>query len=142
MKRLKIVPTETDPQMRDFFLIALEHLGHHIERGVDSVSGLVDACIRQSPDLVVCALTLKDGDGIEAIRKVSKIKPTPIVLAVAHLDSALLGADIRNCAVACFVQPIDVTNLKDTIAAAMVKFKEAGSAEEGKVSLTDSIDTN
>lgn len=142
MKRLQIVLAETDPQMRDFFLIALEHLGHHIVKVVDSISGLVDACHRESPELIVCALTLEDGDGIEAIRKVIAVKPTPIVLAVAHLDPALVGADIRNCADACFVQPIDVTNLKDTITAAMISFKDAASAGAGRVRLSDGIDKN
>ena len=83
MSRLLVV--EDDPGIRSALIHALADRGHAVDSAPNAMSGLQQA-ISGDPELVVLDLGLPDLDGVELLRMLRAVSPTPVIVATARDD--------------------------------------------------------
>ncbi len=85
MSRLLVV--EDDPGIRSALIHALADRGHAVDSAPNAMTGLQQA-IGGEPELVILDLGLPDLDGVELLRMLRAVSPTPVIVATARDDEA------------------------------------------------------
>ncbi|MBI4611201.1 MAG: ANTAR domain-containing protein [Candidatus Rokubacteria bacterium] len=76
------------------------------------------------PDVVILAVGLPDGDGVEAARRVMHRSPCPIVLLTSRTDSTVVGRARDAGVMAFLVKPLRRDELAPTLDLAVARFAE------------------
>jgi len=79
----RLLLIEDDPQIRLLLIKALRERGHAVAYTVTAMSGL-QAVLDNRPDLVILDLGLPDVDGLELLKMIRAVTPTPIIVATAR----------------------------------------------------------
>lgn len=93
-----ILVVEDEKAIRNFMKISLETQGYRILESSTGKEALA-LVMSYNPDLIVLDLGLPDIDGIEVVRRIRKLKETPIMIVSARgqdrdkIDALDLGAD-------------------------------------------------
>ena len=93
-----ILVVEDEPEIRRLVRTSLAAEGYRVVESANAERGIIDAGT-QKPDLAIVDLGLPDMDGIDAIRRVRKWSPMPIIVLSARalerskIDALDAGAD-------------------------------------------------
>jgi response regulator NasT len=79
---------------------------------------------RASPDVVVCAAGLPDGDGVQAAAQVTQ-SDCPVVLFTSHTDEALVERARAAGVMGFLLKPLRPAELAPALDLAVARFKEA-----------------
>lgn len=81
---MKIVVADDEPDMRDYFVKILAHLGHEVVAVAEDGETLVDCCRRTHPELVITDLMMPVLSGDNALREIWLEWPVPAILISAY----------------------------------------------------------
>lgn len=104
-----------------------EAVDSHGGQVLDSGSRVEDALAlveRYRPDVVVCAVGLPDGDGIEAARLVTAKGACPVVLLTGHTDPDVSARAIEAGVLGFLVKPLRAGELGPALDVAIARFGE------------------
>jgi len=89
-------------------------------RAEDAVR-LVD---KHRPDVLMLAVGLPDGDGVDAARQVMSTLPCPIVLLTSHADPAVAARAVDAGVLGFLVKPLRAEELGPALDVAVSRFRE------------------
>jgi CheY-like chemotaxis protein len=123
MKPLAILLADDESEIRHLVELWLMAAGHRV---VPSASGR-EACAKLADgrfDLVITDLLMPDGDGVDLIAEVRKLRPTTRILAISGGGRYTEGSDVLNLAQglgahAVVLKPFTAAQLKTGIERAM-----------------------
>ncbi len=81
----RVLVVEDDPGIRSALIHALTDRGHAVDSAPNAMTGL-QAAISGEPDVVILDLGLPDLDGVELLRMLRAVSPTPVIVATARDD--------------------------------------------------------
>lgn len=140
-RRLRIVAADDEPDMRDFFVKVLAHLGHDVIAVAADGVELVGKCRELDPDLIITDIVMPNMDGVEALRAIGQERPVPGIIVSAHHDDELVRRALHEQVLAFLVKPITMEDLQPAIALAMQRNREFealhAQAEDLKQALED-----
>jgi two-component system KDP operon response regulator KdpE len=79
----RLLLIEDDPQIRLPLIRALRDRGHAVAFSATAMAGL-QAVLDDRPDLIILDLGLPDLDGLELLKMIRAITPTPVIVATAR----------------------------------------------------------
>jgi AmiR/NasT family two-component response regulator len=85
----------------------------------------VDLVQRWRPDVVVLAVGLPDGDGVEVARELSGATAVPVVLFTSHSDEGLATRAREAGVMAFLLKPLRAAEVAPTLDLAIARFAEA-----------------
>jgi response regulator NasT len=99
------------------------HGGQVVGNGsrVEDVLRLVD---KHRPDVVVLAVGLPDGDGVQAAREVMTVSPRPVVLVTSHTDGPVVARAVDAGVLGFLAKPVRPEELGPTLDVAVHRFRE------------------
>jgi response regulator NasT len=89
-------------------------------RAEDAVR-LVD---KHRPDVLLMAVGLPDGDGVEAARRVMQTLPCAVVLLTSHADSEVVARAVEAGVLGFLVKPLRSAELSPALDVAVTRFSE------------------
>jgi len=116
---LRIVVADDEPDMRDYFRMILQRLGHTVVATVTTGGELVESCRALKPDLVITDIKMPDLDGIEAARALNRECRVPVILVSAFHDPELIRRAETDNIMGYLVKPIKQVDLEPVIALAI-----------------------
>ena len=87
----------------------------------EDVLRLVD---KHRPDVVVLAVGLPDGDGVQAAREVMTVAPCPVVLVTSHTDAPVVARAVDAGVLGFLAKPLRAEDLGPTLDVAVHRFRE------------------
>src|SRR4029453_19021293 len=84
--RAVILVVDDDPAMRDYLGEELEHEGFRVESAVSGRTG-VERVKQGGIDLVVSDVKMPDLDGLDLLREVREVQPSPYVITITAFGS-------------------------------------------------------
>src|SRR6266851_5952191 len=88
---------------------------------VEDAVRLVD---KHRPDVVLLAVGLPDGDGVEAARRVMQTLPCAVVLLTSHADSEVVARAVEAGVLGFLVKPLRSAELGPALDVAVTRFSE------------------
>ena len=91
----RLLLIEDDPQIRLPLIRALRDRGHAVAFSATAMAGL-QAVLDDRPDLIILDLGLPDLDGLELLKMIRAVTPTPVIVATARDSEAEMvrGLDV------------------------------------------------
>ncbi|MDR3638509.1 MAG: response regulator [Isosphaeraceae bacterium] len=118
-RSLRIAIADDEIDMQEYFRTILPLLGHVVVAVAQTGQELIVACHEQRPDLVITDIKMPDMDGLEAVSRIARDGPVPVILVSAHHDPEFIERAEREHVLAYLVKPIKQANLEPAIAVAM-----------------------
>ncbi|QDU60858.1 putative transcriptional regulatory protein pdtaR [Planctomycetes bacterium Pan216] len=125
--------------MRAYFEEILPHLGYDLVAAAANGKQMVDCCDRFDPDLVIADIKMPDMDGIEAVTKVCRRRPLPVILISAYHDAETVARAESDFVLAYLVKPIKQADLQTTIPIAMRRFSELRALNDEAANLRQAL---
>jgi response regulator NasT len=85
-RRLRIAVADDEADMREYFGRILPLLGHDVVAVASTGAGLVEACRRTEPDVIITDIKMPDMDGLDAVRAVRAERPVPVIVVTGYQD--------------------------------------------------------
>jgi DNA-binding NtrC family response regulator len=120
-KSLRIAIADDDPEIRQYFAMALERLGHKIVVTAANGRELVAGCRRERPELLVTDIRMDELSGIEAMQELAKEGPMPTILISAHYCPEDLDDEVADQVLGLLTKPIKLASLTAAVAKAAEK---------------------
>jgi response regulator NasT len=137
---LRIAVADDEPEMREWFEEMLTDLGHEVVAVAENGRQLLDACLEQSPDLVITDIKMPEMDGLEVSETLRGRQPTPIILVSAFHDPDLIDRALRDHVLAYLVKPIKQADLNTAIRLAARRFREFQALEQQAQDLQQALE--
>ena len=87
----------------------------------EDVARLVD---KHRPDVLLLAVGLPDGDGVDAARQVMSTMPCPIVLLTSHTDTTVAARAVEAGVLGFLVKPLRPEELGPVLDVAVSRFRD------------------
>jgi len=87
----------------------------------EDILRLVD---KHRPDVVVLAVGLPDGDGVQAARELMAVAPRPVVLVTSHTDAPVVARAVDAGVLGFLAKPVRAEELGPTLDVAVQRFRE------------------
>jgi response regulator NasT len=139
-QRLRIAVADDEALIRRYFQEILPDLGYDVVAVAADGAELIDACERESPDLVISDIRMPDVDGIEAALRIFAQRPTPIILVSAFHDEDLIARASQSHALAYLVKPIERSDLQTTIPLVLRNFQQIQHLAQETAQLRQSLE--
>lgn len=123
--KLLIAVTDDEPDMRKFLYRVLTHQGHRVVAVAETGQELIDACLRNPPDLVITEVAIPEVDGLRAIHEICLSNPVPAIFISNDTRDTMLARAGTVPVYAFLVKPIKMDDLRPAIWLTMRRFKEA-----------------
>jgi AmiR/NasT family two-component response regulator len=123
-RELRIIVADDEADMREFYQSMLPLLGHKVVAAAASGGELVQRCKTLHPDLIVTDIRMPDMDGIEAVARICKDEPLPVILVSAFQDNQLLERAQAEHIMGYLIKPIEQSDLAPAITIAMSRFEQ------------------
>jgi response regulator NasT len=98
---------------------------------------LIDA---HRPDVLICAVGLPEGDGVEITRKVMAAAACPVVLLTSHTDPEVSARAIEAGALGFLVKPLRAEELGPALDLAVSRFREMQAVRRENETLRRSLE--
>jgi len=105
---------------------------------VEDAVRLVD---KHRPDVVLLAVGLPDGDGIEAARCVMAGVPCPIVLLTSHTDPGITAGAVEAGVLGFLVKPLRPEELAPALDVAVSRFRELQAVRKENEALKQKLES-
>lgn len=123
-KSLRIAVADDEPEMLEFYEMALRELGHEVVVRATNGRELVEKARELQPDLVITDIKMPEVDGLDAATQIRTTSPIPVILVSAYHDADLIERALHDHVLAYLVKPIKTVDLEPTIALVMRRFAE------------------
>jgi response regulator NasT len=87
----------------------------------EDVLRLVD---KHRPDVVVLAVGLPDGDGVQAVREVMTVAACPVVIVISHTDAPVVARAVDAGVLGFLAKPVRAEELGPTLDVAIHRFRD------------------
>jgi response regulator NasT len=87
----------------------------------EDVLRLVD---KHRPDVLVLAVGLPDGDGVQAAREIMTVAPCAVVLLTSHTDGSVVSRAVDAGVLGFLAKPVRAEELGPALAVAVHRFRE------------------
>jgi two-component system, response regulator PdtaR len=134
----RAVVADDDRDTREFLQEALARQGWAVE-AASTGEGLVEACRRAMPQLVVADVRMPGMDGVDALAAVNAIWTVPFVLASAHHDEALLARMEGVPVLGFLVKPFTEAQLKAAVAVAQARYRQLAAMRKEALDLGQAL---
>ena len=121
---LRIAVADDEPEMLEFYEIALSDLGHQVAVKVTNGRELVEECRRCHPDLIITDIKMPEVDGLDAATQIRSDAAIPVILVSAYHNADLIERALHDHVLAYLVKPIKTADLEPAIALVMRRFAE------------------
>ena len=92
-----------------------------------------------SPDVAILDIKMPEGDGIDAARAITTVRPIPIILLTAYSDPALIERAAAAGVFAYLVKPVAVEDLLPAILTARARFGEFQELRKEVVTMSEAL---
>jgi response regulator NasT len=89
--KLRIAVVDDEPEMLEFYEMALMELGHEVVVKAANGKALIEDCLALKPDLVITDIKMPDMDGLDAATQLRGLHPMPVILVSAYHEPGLTG---------------------------------------------------
>lgn len=120
-KSLRIAIADDEAEVRQYFAMALERLGHKVVVTAANGRELLEACRKERPELLVTDICMDELSGLEALHELAKEGPMPTILISAHYLAKDLDGELDNQVLALLTKPIKLSGLIAAVADAAEK---------------------
>lgn len=121
---LRIIVADDEPDMQEYFRTILPDMGHEVVAVARDGRELIEACRSEKPDLVVTDIKMPGVDGLDAVERICKDSPIPVVLVSALHDVGTLRRAESEYVLAYLVKPIKQADLATAITIATRRFEQ------------------
>lgn len=115
MKSLEVLIAHSDSETLSTIEQGVRELGHQIVSIVYTGEGIIDACQKHQPDIVISGVRMPDMDGIRALTLIGKDNPVPGIIVTPKTDLELVETAALDHIMAWLVEPIRMIDLGPTI---------------------------
>lgn len=122
--RIAIVIAHPDEETRTTLTEAIDELGYHVQRAVDTKRGLLEECDRQRPDLIISGIDMPDGNAIEALINISEQDPLPAIIVTDNESLRDVEHALQDHVMAYLLQPIEKDRIQPTIYLVLRRFEQ------------------
>ncbi|WP_339743614.1 response regulator [uncultured Rubinisphaera sp.] len=112
---MKIVVADDEPDMREYFLRMLTHLGHEVLAIAKNGEELVQICQLESPDLIITDLNMPVMNGDQAIERIWGTMNIPVVIVSAFQCPEKLLSNTPHPPLRYLNKPINRIQLKEIL---------------------------
>jgi two-component system, response regulator PdtaR len=100
-----------------------EQGGHVVGNGsrAEDVLRLMD---KHRPDVVMLAVGLPDGDGVQAAREIMSVSPCPVVLVSSHTDASVVARAVEAGVMGFLAKPVRPQGLAPALDVAIHLFRQ------------------
>ena len=123
MRSVKIAIADDEAEVRDYFALVVERMGHEVVVVAENGQQLIEACRVQRPDLLITDVAMDGIDGIEAVRQLTADQPLPTILVSAHARPEMVLARVETHVIAFLTKPIKFAELEATIVEALSRIR-------------------
>lgn len=120
---------------------ALEALGSRVVEECASGREAVRLASALKPDVVILAVGLPDGSGIDTARTIMEAHPCPIVLLTSHTDPGTVEGARETGVMAYLVKPLRPEELGPTLVLAVSRFEEFQEIRRENAGLRKSLES-
>lgn len=120
----RIVLAHGDAERREQLAGMLERLGHEVVIKAGNQNELVGAGICEETEVIVTAVHLEEGDGIEALLEIEKHGPRPAVVISDHEDLDEVEKALSDHVMAYLAEPVTEDDLRPTIHLVRRRFEQ------------------
>lgn len=120
----RIVLAHPEPDRREALTAILERLGHDVVTVASNQRELVGAGVAGEADLIVTAVRLDDGDGIDALLEIEKHAPLPAVVIALHDEMGEIEKALSDHVMAYLAEPVTEDDLRPTIHLVRRRFEQ------------------
>jgi AmiR/NasT family two-component response regulator len=122
--RLKTVLAHPDSAQRACLKDALCELGHEILCECISAKEMKESVCAHRPDLIIAAVELKDGDGIQALVDVSDEVSIPAIVVTKKTSLEVVERAMLDHVMAYLIEPVEKQEIKPTIHLVLKRFEQ------------------
>jgi two-component system, OmpR family, KDP operon response regulator KdpE len=123
----RLLLIEDDPQIRLPLIRALRDRGHAVAFSATAMAGL-QAVLDDRPDLVILDLGLPDLDGLELLKMIRAVTPTPVIVATARDSETEMVRGLDVGADDYIVKPFTANQLDARVRAVLRRAASGASA--------------
>jgi AmiR/NasT family two-component response regulator len=105
---------------------------------VEDAVRLVD---KHRPDVLLLAVGLPDGDGVEAARRVMATLPCPVVLLTSHTDPDVTAGAVEAGVLGFLVKPLRAEELAPALDVAVSRFRELEAVRKENEALKQKLES-
>jgi len=120
----RIVLAHPDPDRRATLTEILERLGHEVVMTASNQNELVGAGISKEADLIVTAIRLAEGDGVDALLEIEKHAPLPAVVIAREHEMEQVEKALADHVMAYLAEPVTEDDLRPTIHLVRRRFEQ------------------
>jgi len=124
MKGTKVYVAQKDETLRGELCSMFRNLELEVVGSTGLAKELVEACTDNRPDLVVTAVHLEDGCGLEALLKIAKEEPLPAIVVAKQDDLEDVEKAMQDHVMAFLIDPVDQRGLRSTSYLVMRRFEQ------------------
>lgn len=117
-RTLRIVISDDEVDIRDYFAALLPRLGHELVGAASNGRELVQLCADEKPDLVITDVMMPELDGLAAATLINQDHCIPVIILSSHEPPEIVADEpglIQDCIVDYLVKPVDITDLEQAI---------------------------
>ncbi len=115
--------------------------GGQVKGNGSRVEDVVHLVGKHRPDVVIMAVGLPDGDGVEAARQVMASGACPVVMLTSHTDTAVAARAIGAGVLAFLVKPLRAEEVGPALDVAVSRFRELTAMRQENEALKRTLET-
>lgn len=121
---LRILIADDEPLHNAALSAQLQLLGHHVVAVATTGDQAVELAAQLEPDLLILDARLPGLSGPEAARSIVAHRPVPIIIVSLYDDARTVQEVLNSPAMALLLKPVDVDDLRLTIAMTVQRFRD------------------
>jgi len=139
--RWKVVVVDDHAPSRAAVAEAVIAQGGQVKGNGSRVQDVVHLVGKHRPDVVIMAVGLPDGDGVEAARQVMASGACPVVMLTSHTDTAVAARAIAAGVLAFLVKPLRAEEVGPALDVAVSRFRELSAMRQENEALKRTLET-
>ena len=137
----RVLIADDSKRSRAMLRQALEALGSRVVEECASGREAVRLIANLKPDVVILAVGLPDGSGIDTARTIMETHPCPIVLLTSHTDPETVEGARGTGVMAYLLKPLRPEELGPTLVLAVSRFEEFQAIRHENAGLRKSLES-
>lgn len=141
MDQMRILIADDEAVVAQTLRVELEGLGHHVVAMAHDGAEAVELARRTKPDCGIMDIKMPEMDGLSAASEMMKDNPMAIIILTGFVDDDLVERAGNAGVIAYLTKPVDVGELKATLAVAWRRFDEFTTLRREIVDLQEALET-
>lgn len=124
MKGTSVYVAQKDESLRSELCSMFENLELEVVGRTGSAVELERECKSGRPELIVTAVDLVEGNGIEALLEIAKDEPVPAIVVAKQEDLEDVEKSLQDHVMAYLIEPVDQRDLRSTTYLVLRRFEQ------------------